>query len=107
MVVAIHAEKAAFIREKLAHIGVGSQRIIRNHVLDGTVCHAQAVAFGHEIGTVGVIIFVSDPVDTGILKQPRNVQPDRIPINMDHVVRQFHDASGPGRFLLSVRDAAA
>ena len=107
MVVAVHTEEAAFVGEELAHIGVGPQGTVRDHILDCAVCQLQAVAPGLEIGTVGIKVLVSDPVDAGVLKEPRHIQTDRITGQADHIFSETDDARGAGSIPFSFRHSAA
>ena len=107
VIVSVQAEEAAFVGEELSRIGIGPHRIIRNHILDGSVREVKGIASGLPVGTIGVDVFVSDPVEAGILKQPWNIQADRVSVQMDHILSQPDDAPRAGGCLLSLRYAAS
>ena len=75
VVIAVHAEETPFVREQFAHILIGTERIVRHHILDRTAGELERVALGLPVRAVGIDVFPADFVDSGILEQVGNVQP--------------------------------
>ena len=107
MIVSIQSEKCSLIPKQFSTICIRAKRIVSGHVFNRSAGHSIGIPSGVPVGTVGIIIRISNLVDAGIFKQIRGFNGHRCSGKADHIISQLDNARSTWHGILSIWNTAA